>query len=656
MEFPKNRDEALRKLASLVCLENRYRATVDRLLDGAAEIRAAEGRVVAGEILYLEGMRALLDAALKAFIRIDDSAHSSTTPTQSGPPTLSEDFEAIARALEDPRWTLLDEVQATLDPAVEEARKLLEDRQRRLAEIQDALDVFAKAIQDAEDVKAPIRPEKDEREALQARKDDASRLGTDSRAVFEALRDQLCAAGPVPLGPEGKGTSQFPPIHQALSRVEAKSQRARDVLRRADLLVLRSPPVSGRYQYEALLRTASEPGVHGINLHAPSTLTKQDRQGLASTIERLGAAVARARGPSGGQPPIDPTAQTSPLLAEGPPSAGAVSRDAVLRVAGKRVEPFDEKELVDMGDFLFRLFLPEAVQRYLQDDPTCSITITTNDLVIPWELMHDGADFLCLRRPMARMPMGTFLPKSRPSTRSSEALRFLLVWPDPDLQGAQQEIAVIKGVLDGLAKKYRIEVTELGPDDNRAERRERATGQALNDKLRSGRYDVIHFAGHASFNAKKPDLSALLMADREPFFAEKIRKLTTGSPFVFLNACESGATSTEAKKDPLARSSYLQLPASGLASAFIYGGALGCIGTLWEVFDDGAARLAIEVYERILEGRMIGDALLEGRNVLRKQTGFEKQLTWAAFVLYGDPTFCIRPPPKLSAPTAGSTP
>ncbi|MFO0592363.1 MAG: CHAT domain-containing protein [Polyangiaceae bacterium] len=649
MEFPKGRDDALRAFASLVCTENRYRAIIERLLDSAAEIRAAEGRVVAGEILYLESMRALLDAAVKAFARIDDSSHPTPMFEQSTPPKLTDDFDEIAHALEDPRWKLLDEVQRTLDAAAEEARKLLEERQRTLAEIQDALDALAKAIQDAEAVKAPIRPEKDGREALQARKDDASRLGTDSRAVFEALRKDLCA-----VATDLKGAPRFPPIHQALSQVDAKAKRARDVLRRADLLVLRSPPVSGRYQYEALLRTASEPGVHGINLHAPSTLTKQDRLGLAATIERLGDAVARSRSASGAQPPIE---QTAPSPTEAPPSAGALSRDAVLRVGGKRVEPFDEKELVDMGDFLFRLFLPEAVQRYLQDDPTCSVTITTNDLVIPWELMHDGADFLCLRRPMARMPMGTFLPRGRPIVRSSDALRFLLVWPDEGLQGARKEIADIKAALRGLAEKsYRIEITELGPDENRAEKRERATGQALNEKLRSGRFDVIHFAGHASFNAKNPDLSALLMVDREPFFAEKIRKLTKGSPFVFLNACESGATSAEAKKDPLARSSYLQLPASGLASAFIYGGALGCIGTLWEVPDDGAARLAIEIYERILEGRMIGDALLEGRNVLHQNHEIAKQLTWAAFVLYGDPTFCIRPPPKLSAPSTALAP
>ena len=81
----------------------------------------------------------------------------------------------------------------------------------------------------------------------------------------------------------------------------------------------------------------------------------------------------------------------------------------------------------------------------------------------------------------------------------------------------------------------------------------------------------------------------------------------------------------------------------GLASALVYGGALACIGTAWPVSDAVAAAFAVEFYGQVLEGQPLGYATLAARRLV---AGLPKQAddpSWAAFVLYGDPTFQLPP-------------
>lgn len=121
---------------------------------------------------------------------------------------------------------------------------------------------------------------------------------------------------------------------------------------------------------------------------------------------------------------------------------------------------------------------------------------------------------------------------------------------------------------------------------------------------------------------------------KEIFFAQKIRRLTEGRPLVFLNACQSGRTANE---DQPSRTDYLLEPAEGLASAFLYGGALACIGSLWPIYDKPAAEFALEFYRKALEGYMLGEAMRLARVEIKRQ--HPDQVTWAAFALYGDATF-----------------
>jgi CHAT domain-containing protein len=246
-------------------------------------------------------------------------------------------------------------------------------------------------------------------------------------------------------------------------------------------------------------------------------------------------------------------------------------------------------------------------------------------------MWHQG-EHLCLNRPIARMPMGYSFPARRNQlVREGSKLRFLLIYSDPggNLPAARKEVEQIQA---GLERDWKDQI------DIKVIDREQASGHELNSLLWTGAYDVIHYAGHAHFDENDHELSGLILKDEEIFFAQKIRRILEGKPLVFLNACESGRTANEENAQEVKQ--YLQKPAEGLAASFIYGGAIGCIGSLWPVYDEPAAQFAIQLYNKVLEGYMIGEAMRLVRRKIRED--FKNQITWASFVLYGDPTFRLR--------------
>ena len=382
--------------------------------------------------------------------------------------------------------------------------------------------------------------------------------------------------------------------------------------------MLRAASASNRVEYTLLLSTPSAPGSHGINIQGSRTLVKQDRALVREIIDKVTDSVN-----SGIQ--RRSAAATRTLLLDKENVGGG--RDGESSLA---------EQLRGVGDLMYRLFVPDPVQRLLTDS-ACSFTITTNDLELPWELMHDGEDFLCVKRPVGRMPMGRAFPRRvRFRDRVGNRLRFLLIYADPggNLGKAKLEVESIERALKDKWKE-RIEVQTLIGSE--------ATGTAMNDALRRGAFDVIHYAGHAAFERQDPELSGLLLHDNEVFFAQKIQSLVEGQPLVLLNACESSRTANE---QDVQTTGYLAKPAEGLASAFVYGGALGCIGALWPVYDQGAADFAVEFYNRLLEGNLVGEALRLARKEIRRQRPDE--ITWASYVLYGDPTFRLARPSEAT--------
>jgi hypothetical protein len=527
-----------------------------------------------------------------------------------------EALEQLDVLLEDETWEVARQVFGELKQRFDKQQEMIRRYTEQVAEWRDRVLNLGRQLEKARRVRAPVLREEDELRQLEALVAGADRYLKEPNFVdlAKALH-QLTGLGESP--------------QQLACHLDGKEKEGRQFTQQADLLLLQSPldARSRRVQYTVLLRTPSEPGTHGINIESSSTLVAEDSAELRSALDRVTEAINQGLSSRIGL--AQPADETN--------VAGALpARNLVTAPPGDRTiaAPIGPNDLIrDAGELLYRLVIPEQMQQFLiarSETPRFSLTITTNDLELPWELMFMEDEFLCLRLPVARMAMGRALPR-RPRLRNiREKLRFLLVYSDPDnnLPQARREVERIE---DALRKdwKDKIIIDTLMPPNS--------SGRRLNDALRKGQYDVIHYAGHAGFDKLNGDLSGLLLHGGELFFAQKIRRLLEGRPLVFLNACESAATANEQQIPQV--TSYLQVPAEGLASAFIYGGAVGCIGSLWPVYDEPAAEFAVLLYRRVLEGYTIGEAMRLARVDLR--AAHPEQMTWATFVLYGDPRFYL---------------
>lgn len=584
-------EEPLRRLLWVTLRLQALGDQIDKLSAHAALLRSSALVIAAGEIWLLDELRRLHREGRDILKAMYDSKSDAG-------PHLTE----LERKLWSVECELLPEVALALEKKAELHRELVDGRQQQSEESADALVELNKALTDASRVMAPL-----EREFRRLRE-----LEDLQRSVERSLRDRQYGelSGPLARLAAYRGGEHA----GLLAQVAKKKEAAAAICRQADLLFLRSPRDGrGRYDYTVLLRTPSEPGTQGVNIQASTTLVEQDRHDILDALKEvtghLRGAFARRDAPR----------EAAPL----PRRLGD----------GREVETV----LQDVGELMYRLFMPEEMQRYV-DETQCSLTVTTNDLELPWELMfrhgvgsgrEPGAGFLCLRRPVARLPMGHAFPRrdgGLPARR--ERLRFLLIHSNPGPGGgllalpeAEREIAAVhKALLDGWGDRIDVRVLDA----------HEVTGKNVNRILREGAFDVIHYAGHAYADADQGDLSGLLLKDGEVFYAQKVRRLLEGRPLVFLNACQTGAVGADRL------GAYAQ--AEGLASAFIYGGAVACIGSLWPIGDAPAAAFATAFYRHVLEGNMIGEAVRLARCETLRGCGSEGDATWASFVLYGNPT------------------
>lgn len=166
------------------------------------------------------------------------------------------------------------------------------------------------------------------------------------------------------------------------------------------------------------------------------------------------------------------------------------------------------------------------------------------------------------------------------------------------------------------------------------------TRAAMRRLLRDGGYDLVHFAGHASYSAAQPERSALLLSDG-PLGATELRNTLawcTRPPWmIFANACNASMTSDR-------KPTGYQGEVFGLAEACIREGVSAYVAPLWQISDKSAQVIALELYRALLLSRAtIGSALRRARIEARRVAELERgrgsgDISWAGMVLYGNPT------------------
>jgi hypothetical protein len=248
---------------------------------------------------------------------------------------------------------------------------------------------------------------------------------------------------------------------------------------------------------------------------------------------------------------------------------------------------------------------------------------------IPWEtLTINGwspaiASGLSRRYLADNLPIATWLEERR----IEPTLKLLLIInPTGDLDGAEKEGARVQEL---VATKPDIDATVLA--------RERATKMAILTALRSGKYDCVHYAGHAFFDPNNRGRSGLLCFGQEVLSSVDLIGISNLPSLVFFNACEAGRVRGRAN---LKSASVRSEEASGVAEAIMRGGISTYMSTYWPVQDESAKNFASTFYEKLLAGEAVGSALLQGRRAIKEQRD------WADYILYGDSKFVLKQKPR----------
>lgn len=288
-------------------------------------------------------------------------------------------------------------------------------------------------------------------------------------------------------------------------------------------------------------------------------------------------------------------------------------------------------DLADTGKMLYNVLfprlagnIPDLAKRLSGADGP--LLVRTNESVIPWELLHDGKEFLALAHDLGRH---TFVKDRVLGGRTIGTVARALIVGDPigDLASARREAERIAEWLDKRGVDCTLVVGE------------QATMRRVIKELASGRYDLLHYCGHVDVPSD-PRFVGLRLHDNQLLDGRALAPLAEfgAPPIVFINGCASAARITN------------------LCVSFMVMGAKAVVGTRYEVAERRARRFAERFYVEFLSGSSAGAAIRAARTALWQPPA---GVDWAAFVLYGDPSVRIStsdtspPPPPPPPPPRG---
>jgi len=239
---------------------------------------------------------------------------------------------------------------------------------------------------------------------------------------------------------------------------------------------------------------------------------------------------------------------------------------------------------------------------------------------IPWELMvaRGGGKFLWQLFCVTRQLRDAADVRPGPVKRGGRCRLLLLANLEAGVSG--RELPAAEREADDL-----LELAATKPDLLRVVRKSPRSAAELRQLLGEG-FDVLHFAGHTG--AAGALERGWVLGDGEAVSPAEL--LSDGVPaptIVFANACSSS---------PSGRGQSV----ADAARALMLAGVPAYLCTLAELHDTGSADFSAAFYRAILGGATLGVAVTAARSALLGR----HPITWANYVLYGDPalTLCGR--------------
>ncbi|MGC2572757.1 MAG: CHAT domain-containing protein, partial [Candidatus Nitrosopolaris sp.] len=210
----------------------------------------------------------------------------------------------------------------------------------------------------------------------------------------------------------------------------------------------------------------------------------------------------------------------------------------------------------------------------------------TNDVSIPWDIMHDDQEFLSLKHPFGISPIVKRQDLKKEPKRNSKLNVLFIVDTKNNLSQSREEVQKILSLMIKSAKHNKIEYIFLKGED--------ATRGRVSDLLQKHYFDIIHVATHAKFEPTDPAESGVVLNDGLLRTRDIYKTVKDDPPWlVFMNTCESAKT-----RDLSYLEKYDEL--SGLGIAFVKAGAPSYIGTIGMINDSSASEIAVSFYKNLL--------------------------------------------------------
>ncbi|MBI4871858.1 MAG: CHAT domain-containing protein [Candidatus Riflebacteria bacterium] len=236
------------------------------------------------------------------------------------------------------------------------------------------------------------------------------------------------------------------------------------------------------------------------------------------------------------------------------------------------------------------------------------LDLSEDDAIIPWECLVVQNEMLQRRFALGRrllfpQQLSDSIQAYSASRRAESHPRALFI-ADPVHPGKRRLLQAVREV-----EKLRHLFIRAGIDERRIVvlEGEEATFAGVRKVVSAGPVGLLHYSGHTVVAADAPDQTGMLLADGvlspagiRDHFAGRCPRL------VYLNSCQSGAAiGTHA-------AGYRDL--ANIPKAFVRAGVQSFMGCLWVVEDTAATTLGLSFYEAILQGKMLGEALLLRRS------------------------------------------
>ncbi len=284
------------------------------------------------------------------------------------------------------------------------------------------------------------------------------------------------------------------------------------------------------------------------------------------------------------------------------------------------------QQLKKNGQLLWDYLFTKEIKQKLASSVNKNFILSIDECLIdiPWELLYDGREFLCLKYNISRV-VRTGQQPCPLHYRSSGGVIKMLILANPigDLKSSYLEGIYIKNQLDSRRKHVKIDFKSTYID-------------TLYVKKNLRDYDIVHFAGHCEYDNNNPKNTGWLLSDGR-FTTRDVLALSHGlnlPSLVFSNACYSAKAGADLLDVDYHEKTY------SLAAAFLFSGVRHYIGTAWQVEDAASLMFAREFYNELMRGKSIGESIRLGRLKLIEVYGLT-DISWANYILYGDPNYVL---------------